>query len=165
MVSSCQALSTLRRDMSSQVLCTFVVYTCQSLCVLKRSSRSRPSCSWRAYIDGMLVNFALLFSSSDLVSKFMQQNWLLTAVATAHGSSVATVGAVSAFLVERCGRCTRWQTAGGPGAVYKYWAGTGGLSPRRGAGRWVIAGTWPPPGVSMASRLLLVCSCSPGSLP
>ena len=34
-----------------------------------------------------------------------------------------------------------------------------------GAGCWVIAGTWPPPGVSVASRLLLVCSCSPGSLP
>ena len=34
-----------------------------------------------------------------------------------------------------------------------------------GAGCWVIAGTWPPPGVSLAPRSLSVCSCSPGSLP
>ena len=33
------------------------------------------------------------------------------------------------------------------------------------AGCWVIAGTWPPPGVSLAPRSLSVCSCSPGSLP
>ena len=35
----------------------------------------------------------------------------------------------------------------------------------RGAGCWVIAGTWSPPGVSLAPRSLSVCSCSPGSLP
>ena len=63
----------LMQDMSSQVLCTVVVYTCQSLCVLKRSSRSRQSCSWRADNDGMLVHFALVFSSHDLVSKFMEK--------------------------------------------------------------------------------------------
>ena len=100
----------------------------------------------------------------------MQQNWLLTAVAIDNGSSATTVGAVSAFLVERCGRCTRWQTAGGPGRYTDTGHGTGrvasaGRPSVRRAGRWVMAGTWPPPGVSMASRLLLVCSCSPGSLP
>ena len=63
----------LMQDMSSQVLCTLVVYTCQSLCVLKRSSRSRQSCSWRAYNDGLLVHFALVFSSPDLVSKFIEE--------------------------------------------------------------------------------------------
>ena len=61
------------QDMSSQVLCAFVVCTCQSLCVLKRSSRSRQSCSWRAYNDGMLGHFALVFSSPDLVSKFVEE--------------------------------------------------------------------------------------------
>ena len=63
----------LMQNMSSQVLCTFVVYTCQSLCVLKRSSRSRQSCSWRAYNGGNLVHFALVFSSPDLVSKFIEE--------------------------------------------------------------------------------------------
>ena len=63
----------LMQNMSSQVLCTFVVYSCQSLCVLKRSSRSRQSCSWRAYNDGNLVHFALVFSSPDLVSKFIEE--------------------------------------------------------------------------------------------
>ena len=47
----------------------------------------------------------------------MQQNWLPTVVAIAHGFSATTVGAASAFLVERCGRCTSWQTAGGPGGT------------------------------------------------
>ena len=63
----------LMQDMSSQVLCTFVVYACQSLCVLKRSSRFRQSCSWRAYNGGTSVHFALVFSSPDLVSKFIEE--------------------------------------------------------------------------------------------
>ena len=63
------------------------------------------------------------------------------------------------------------KTAGGPGRYTNTGHGTGGVASagppgvRGGAGCWVIAGTWPPPGVSVASRLLLVCSCSPGSLP
>ena len=49
----------------------------------------------------------------------------------------------------------------GPGAVYKYWAWYGGSGfgwpPRRtgrGAGCWVIAGTWPSPGGSCSSQFL-----------
>ena len=86
----------LMQDMSSQVLCTFVVYTCQSLC-------------------------------------------------SAYGCSVTTVGAVSTFLVERCGRCASWQTAGGPGRYTNTGHGTGGVA---------SAG---PPGVWRGSGLLGHC--------
>ena len=60
-------------DMSSRVLSTFLVNTCQTLCVLKRSVRSRQSWSWWAFHDGMKVHFALVFSSPDLVSKFIEK--------------------------------------------------------------------------------------------
>ena len=61
------------QDMSSQVLSNFLVYTSQSLCVLKQDTRSGFSCSWWTYHDAMRVHFALVFSSPDLVSKFIEE--------------------------------------------------------------------------------------------
>ena len=51
------------------------------------------------------------------------------------------------------------------GMVREEWLRLAPQAYGRGAGCWVIAGTWPPPGVSLAPRSLSVCSCSPGSLP
>ena len=51
------------------------------------------------------------------------------------------------------------------GMVRREWLRLASQAYGRGAGCWVIAGTWPPPGVSLAPRSLSVCSCSPGSLP
>ena len=122
------------QDMSSQMLSNLLVYFFQSHCVLDQDSHTGQSCPWWAYHDAMKVNFALVFSSPDLVSKFieelMQQNWSLIAVAIIHGFFATTVGGASIFLVvkddgfvsarvgpllprrhrsfsDRCGRCTR----------------------------------------------------------
>ena len=72
---------------------------------------------------------------------------------------------------HECGQCTMAKPPGARGGIQILGMVRGEwlrLAPQaygRGAGCWVIAGTWPTPGVSVASRLLLVCSCSPGSLP
>ena len=41
--------------------------------VLKRDTRSGLSCSWWAYHDAMRAHFPLVFSSPDLVSKFIEE--------------------------------------------------------------------------------------------
>ena len=61
------------QDMSSQMLSNLLAYFFQSHCVLDQDSHTGQSCPWWAHHDAMKVNFALVFSSPDLVSKFIEE--------------------------------------------------------------------------------------------
>ena len=64
----------LMQNMSSQVLCAFVVYTCQSLCVLKRSSRSHALLVRGAFeVEPSMVSVT---SPSEPVSIGVCASWL-----------------------------------------------------------------------------------------
>ena len=87
--------------------------------------------------------------------------------------SLHSYGSPSPDFEHECGQCRRWQTAGGPGRytnagmVREEWLWLAPQAYGRGEGSGSLGHCWhlASPGVSMASRLLLVCSCSPGSLP
>ena len=132
------------------------------------------------YLSGRVLVIPVLggpmpFSSPDLVPKFIEEfdasKLASDSCCDGPGFLATALGAASTLLGDRCGQCTSWQTAGGPGGIQtlcmvrREWLllVPQAFGEEKGAGCWVIAGTWPLPdgSCSPSSTALRVSTPSP----